>query len=70
MDNEGKETTVYRVCAGSASTWNVFAEPGERPVASFPDKSAAVSYAMRLARGKVSWRSLFDAARTRTAHAP
>lgn len=53
-----KATNVYRVCAGAESTWNVFADPMGKPVASFRDKGAAVAYAMGLARGKLSWQSL------------
>jgi hypothetical protein len=56
--DELREATVYRVCAGPASTWNVFADAANEPVAAFHDKSAAVRYAMGLARGRVSWRTL------------
>lgn len=53
------ETRIYRVCAGPASTWAVFAEEQPRePVASFRDKSSAVRYAMDLARRRTSWHGL------------
>jgi len=37
------------------NTWRVYAGPAGEPVASFDDKSTAVRYAMRLARGEVTW---------------
>ncbi len=58
---EARSATVYRVVPGAANTWNVFAEPGREPIACFDDKSAAVRYAMRLARGKAHWPSLLGA---------
>ena len=60
--SEAMEATVYRVCAGPASTWNVFADAANEPVAAFHEKSAAVRYAMDLARGRVSWRVLLGTA--------
>ena len=58
------ETRIYRVCAGPASTWAVFSEERPRePVASFRDKSAAVRYAMDLARRRTSWHGLLGAPR-------
>jgi hypothetical protein len=52
-----RQTAVYRVCAG-AGEWHVYQEPGGEPVASFDDKSAALTYAMGLARGRASWQLL------------
>ena len=49
------ETAVYRVAAGPDDRWNVYQDPLDEPVASFQDKGLALSYAMGLARGKVSW---------------
>ncbi len=57
------ETRIYRVCAGPASTWAVFSESAREPVASFRDKSAAVRYAMDLARRRTSWHGLLGAPR-------
>ena len=48
---EIKATHVYRVCAGTGDTWNVFADSCRDSVASFHDKSEAVRHALRLARG-------------------
>jgi hypothetical protein len=53
-----KQTAVYRVCARGQDRWDVFQEPDAEPVASFDDKSAALTYAMGLARGRVSWQLL------------
>jgi hypothetical protein len=57
-----RQTTVYRVCARTPDQWDVFQEPDSDPVASFDDKSAALTYAMGLARGRVSWQLLLNAA--------
>jgi len=51
---------VYRICAGNGKTWNVFQDSSAQPLASFDDKNAAVTYAMCLARGKVSWQTLLE----------
>ena len=67
---QAREATVYRVCAGPACTWNVFADAANEPVAAFHDKSAAVRYAMGLARGKVSWRLLLGTAADSEASKP
>ncbi len=56
--DQARDATIYRVCAGPASTWNVFADTDREPVANFHDKSAAVRYAMSLARGRVGWQAL------------
>jgi len=59
---EARGATVYRVAPGAANSWNVFDDPGARePIARFDQKSAAVRYAMRLARGKAQWPSLLGA---------
>jgi hypothetical protein len=58
---EARGATVYRVAPGAANTWNVFADPAREPIARFDEKSAAVRYAMRLARGKAQWPSLLGA---------
>lgn len=52
------ETAVYRVCASAPDRWEVYQDPAEEPVASFSDKSAALTYAMCLARGRTSWHLL------------
>ncbi|HUN77010.1 MAG TPA: hypothetical protein VMU40_21045 [Steroidobacteraceae bacterium] len=44
------------------NTWRIYAGPGGESVASFGDKSTAVRYAMRLARGEVTWPSLATSA--------
>jgi hypothetical protein len=59
-ETTNQETAVYRICAGEKNTWNVFQDSHARPLASFEDKSAALTYAMCLARGKVSWQLLLD----------
>jgi hypothetical protein len=51
---------VYRICAGNENTWDIFQDSSDHPLASFDDKNAALTYAMCLARGKVSWQSLLD----------
>ena len=51
---------VYRICAGDERTWNVFQDSSAQPLASFGDKNSALTYAMCLARGKVSWQTLLD----------
>jgi hypothetical protein len=53
-----RETAVYRVCATTPDRWEVFQDAETRPVASFCDKSAALTYAMGLARGRASWQLL------------
>jgi hypothetical protein len=53
---------VYRVSRGPVNTWGIYAGPAREPFASFNDKSTAVRYAMRLARGQVSWPSVASAA--------
>ncbi|HKZ73345.1 MAG TPA: hypothetical protein VJ011_04730 [Steroidobacteraceae bacterium] len=56
-----RETAVYRVCSRAPNRWEVFQEPDAEPLASFDDKSAALTYAMDLARGRVSWQLLLGA---------
>jgi len=51
---------VFRICAAEGETWNVFQDASSQPLATFPDKNAALTYAMLLARGKVSWQTLLD----------
>lgn len=58
------DATVYRVTPGPASTWRVSVE-GAGAIASFNEKSAAVRYALSLARGESVWQPLAAAARGR-----
>ncbi len=51
------ESEVYRVSPGPVNTWRVYVDPA-REIASFGDRGTAVGYAIRLARGEVSWQSL------------
>jgi hypothetical protein len=51
---------VYRICAGAEKTWNVFRDSSVLPLASFEDKNAALTYAMCMARGQVSWQTLLE----------
>jgi hypothetical protein len=53
-----RDLTIYRVSPGPVNTWRIYAGATGEPVASFGDKSTAVRYAMRLARGQVSWPAL------------
>jgi hypothetical protein len=55
-----QSAAVYRICAGEEKTWNVFQDSNAQPLACFEDKNAALTYAMCLARGKVSWQTLLD----------
>lgn len=55
-----KEGTVYRVGPGPASTWRVSTDSGST-IASFNEKSAAVSFALTLARGDGVWPSVTGA---------
>ena len=55
-----QSTAVYRIRAGEEKTWNVFQDANDHPLASFEDKNSALTYAMCLARGKVSWQTLLD----------
>ena len=52
-----RQTAVYRVCARDGE-WHVYQEPTGEPLASFGHKSAALTYAMGLARGRASWQLL------------
>jgi hypothetical protein len=52
------DAAVYRVAAGAGDMWNVYRDPDTQPVATFRSKSSALTYAMSLARGKVSWHML------------
>jgi hypothetical protein len=52
---ESMEAAVYRVAPGSPGFWNVYQDSLEKPIATFHEKALALSYAMGLARGKVSW---------------
>lgn len=58
--NVSRQTAVYRVCAG-AGEWRVYQEPDDEPVATFDNRSAALTYAMGLARGRASWQLLLMA---------
>ncbi|HXS27952.1 MAG TPA: hypothetical protein VN730_09830 [Steroidobacteraceae bacterium] len=49
-----KEGTVYRVSPGPANTWRVSTDSGSA-IASFNEKSAAVRFALSLARGEAGW---------------
>jgi hypothetical protein len=49
-----KEGTVYRVAPGPANTWRVSLDTGTT-IASFNEKSAAVRFALTLARGEAGW---------------
>ena len=51
-----KEGTVYRVSPGPASTWRVSTDAGST-IASFNEKSAAVRFALALARGEGVWQA-------------
>ncbi len=42
--------SIYRVRAAASDHWVVYRETLEDPVASFPDKAAALAYALNLAR--------------------
>lgn len=56
-----KEGTVYRVSPGPASTWRVSTDSGST-VASFNEKSAAVRFALTLARGEGVWQPAMTSA--------
>lgn len=60
MQNVHEGAAVFRICAGTQNTWEVFQGGNPRPLASFEDKNAALTYALCLARGKVSWQSLLE----------
>ncbi len=62
------QSEVYRVAPGPVNTWRVYVDPA-REIASFNDRSAAVGYAMRLARGEVSWQPLAAASAAATMRA-
>jgi hypothetical protein len=49
-----KEGSVYRVAPGPGNTWRVSSDGGS-PIASFNEKSAAVRFALALARGQGGW---------------
>jgi hypothetical protein len=55
-----QSAAVYRICAGDRETWDVFQDSNVQPLASFEDKNSALTYAMLLARGKVSWQTLLE----------
>jgi hypothetical protein len=56
--HEARDTAIYRVSSRKPGCWEVFQDSDDEPVASFADKSAALTYAMDLARGRVSWQLL------------
>ena len=60
-----RQTAIYRVCARTPDQWDVFEEPDAEPLASFQDKSAALTYAMGLARSRLSWQLLLTAQKLR-----
>jgi hypothetical protein len=49
-----KEASVYRVSPGPGNTWRVSSDGGGT-IASFNEKSAAVRFALALARGQGGW---------------
>jgi hypothetical protein len=49
-----KEGSVYRVSPGPGNTWRVSSDGGST-IASFNEKSAAVRFALVLARGQEGW---------------
>lgn len=51
------EATIYRVTPGPADTWRV-SVGAAGAIASFNEKSAAVRYALSLARGEADWHRL------------
>ncbi|HTV53078.1 MAG TPA: hypothetical protein VME21_17930 [Steroidobacteraceae bacterium] len=51
-DSGTRAATIYRVAPAGVSTWNVYADSAREPIAAFDDRSAAVRYALRLARGR------------------
>jgi hypothetical protein len=55
---QARDTAIYRVSSPTPGCWEVFQDSETEPVASFADKSAALTYAMDLARGRVSWQLL------------
>src|SRR5688572_20847472 len=59
--HEARDTAIYRVSSRTPGCWEVFQDSDDAPVASFADKSAALTYAMDLARGHVSWQLLATA---------
>lgn len=59
--HEARDTAIYRVSSRTPGCWEVFQDSDDEPVASFSDKSAALTYAMDLARGRVSWQLLATA---------
>jgi hypothetical protein len=60
MQNVHEGAAVFRICASTHNTWEVFQGTNAQPLASFDDKNAALTYALCLARGKVSWQSLLE----------
>lgn len=48
------EAAVYRVSPGPANTWRV-SVGAQGAIATFNEKSAAVRYALSLARGETGW---------------
>lgn len=60
-----KEGTVYRVSPGPASTWKVSTDAGTT-IASFNEKSAAVRFALTLARGEGIWQPAVTGASVRS----
>jgi hypothetical protein len=62
--HEARDTAIYRVSSRIPGCWEVFQDSDDEPVASFTEKSAALTYAMDLARGRVSWQLLATASQT------
>jgi hypothetical protein len=60
MQNVQEGAAVFRICASTHNTWDVYRGSSPEPLASFEDKNAALTYALCLARGKVSWQSLME----------
>ncbi len=56
--------SIYRVRAAASDHWVVYRETFEDPVASFPDKAAALAYALNLARHRPNAYSPLERIRT------
>lgn len=66
---ERRGAAVYRVCADAAQSWSVFDDLSEQPLASFSNKTSALTYAICLARGGVTWQLLLLSTGSAAAHA-
>ncbi|HEY4210885.1 MAG TPA: hypothetical protein VGM84_05375 [Steroidobacteraceae bacterium] len=52
---KSKSESVYRVRPAGTDHWIVYRDSFADPVASFPDKAAALAYALSLARHRRAW---------------